>query len=226
MKSLSSGLGLFLVLGRSLAHASTPTAFVSVPFSSPLFVPSGSFASKNHEEKIDSCHKTKRHDHFSSALSVSLQPQSNTLDDTSGGLDHDILSRIADAAASSGDWAQDFDLVSESGASFHALFSGIRSSAALGIKGKPFYLKSEEVMRVISDKGDDGNDSERLGFDGFFTFDDLAKALQEDFLDASRGSTDVRQGWKVSDVCLLFLVCTDVVGFFFVLRCHTTYWHS
>lgn len=200
MKSLSSGLALFLVLGRSLAHTSTPTAFASLPFSSPIFAPSRSFVSKNHEEKIDSCHKTKRR-HFSSALSASLQPQSNTLHDTtSGGLDHDILSRIADAAASSGEWARDFDLVSESGALFHALFSGIRSSAALGIKGKPFYLKSEEVMRVISDKDDGGNDSERLGFDGFFIFDDLAKALQDDFLDASRGSTDVRQGWKVTSV--------------------------
>ena len=35
-------------------------------------------------------------------------------------------------------------------------------------------------------------------FEGFFTFDDLAQAVEDDFLDANRGSTDNRQGWKVS----------------------------
>ncbi len=45
----------------------------------------------------------------------------------------------------------------------------------------------------------DGDDSDGGAiFDGFFTFDDLVKALEDDFLDADRGSTDNRKGWKVS----------------------------
>ena len=114
------------------------------------------------------------------------------------GLDEDILSRITDATKESNKWARDFDLESESGAAFHALFSGIRSSAALGPRGKPFYLKSDDVLKAMAMGGDVvGLDS--TAFDGFFTFDDLAKALQDDFLDADRGSTDNRQGWKVSE---------------------------
>lgn len=109
------------------------------------------------------------------------------------GLDDTILSRIADSTDASKQWAEMFDLTDESGAAFHALFSGIRSSAALGLKGKPFYLKSKDILKAI------GN-SEGGGFDGFFTFDDLVKALEDDFLDADRGSTDNRQGWKVASV--------------------------
>jgi hypothetical protein len=186
-----------LMVGTTLAHIYTLPAFVSVPHSSPFVLPSRSLSySKNHEGGI-------RCNTFS-ALSATVQQQSGTTDPSSG-LDHDILSRIADAAASSREWAQDFDLVSESGALFHALFSGIRSSAALGIRGKPFYLKSEDVMRVTMKdhegvhEEEEEEDMGNKGFVGFFTFDDLAKALQDDFLDASRGSTDVRQGWKVGD---------------------------
>lgn len=116
---------------------------------------------------------------------------------TDSGLDDNILSRISEAAEESKQWAEAFDLTSESGAAFYALFSGIRSSAALGLKGKPFHLKSKDVLKAI--------DSSEGAFDGFFTFDDLAKALEDDFLDADRGSTDNRQGWKVST---FGLVCT------------------
>jgi hypothetical protein len=108
-------------------------------------------------------------------------------------LDDTILSRIADSTDASIKWAKMFDLADESGAAFHALFSGIRSSAALGLKGKPFYLKSKDILEAMGYP--DGS-----GFDGFFTFNDLAKALEDDFLDADRGSTDNRQGWKVASV--------------------------
>ena len=110
-------------------------------------------------------------------------------------LDNTILSRIEEASSESKQWAEDFDLVEESGAAFHALFSGIRSSAALGLKGSPFYLKGADVCKVMSDSGGDP-------FKGFFTFQDLSKALEEDFLDADRGSTDNRQGWKVC-LCMM-----------------------
>lgn len=110
------------------------------------------------------------------------------------GLDDCILSRIAESTPKSKEWAEMFDLTQESGAAFHALFSGIRSSAALGLKGKPFYLKSADILKAMGNA--DGIDA----FDGFFTFQDLAKALEDDFLDAERGSTDNRQGWKVTSV--------------------------
>jgi hypothetical protein len=113
------------------------------------------------------------------------------------GLDEDILSRITDATKESKQWAEDFGLESESGAAFHALFSGIRT-AALGVKGKPFHLKSDNVLKAMSLQDDDESD-DSTAFDGFFTFHHLEKALEEDFLDADRGSTDNRQGWKVSE---------------------------
>lgn len=109
------------------------------------------------------------------------------------GLDDTILTRIADSIDASKRWAEMFDLADESGAAFHALFSGIRSSAALGLKGKPFHLKSKDILKAIGEP--DGE-----AFDSFFTFNDLAKALEDDFLDADRGSTDNRQGWKVASV--------------------------
>jgi len=127
-----------------------------------------------------------------------------TLEETASSgsdLDENILSRITDATQESKQWAEDFDLASESGAAFYALFSGIRSSAALGLKGKPFYLKSEDILKAMDDSGSDSGGA----FDGFFTFDDLIKALEEDFLDADRGSTDNRKGWKVSDDIVLFI---------------------
>eukprot|EP00554_Chaetoceros_debilis_P007145 CAMPEP_0194075816 /NCGR_PEP_ID=MMETSP0149-20130528/2743_1 /TAXON_ID=122233 /ORGANISM="Chaetoceros debilis, Strain MM31A-1" /LENGTH=663 /DNA_ID=CAMNT_0038756401 /DNA_START=84 /DNA_END=2072 /DNA_ORIENTATION=- len=120
----------------------------------------------------------------------------------SGLLDEDILSRITNAAEESKQWADMFDLADESGAAFHALFSGIRSSANLGLKGKPFYLKSSDVLKAMAmGNGNDNEDSNpKDGFSGFFTFEDLKKALEDDFLDADRGSTDNRKGWKVAAV--------------------------
>jgi hypothetical protein len=36
-----------------------------------------------------------------------------------------------------------------------------------------------------------------VSLQGFFTMQHLEKALEDDFLDAARGSTDNRKGWKV-----------------------------
>ena len=127
--------------------------------------------------------------------------EKNSSDGSSLLLDNNILSRIEEASNEAKQWAEDFDLVSEAGAPFFALFSGIRSSAALGLKGSPFYLKGEDFRKVMGgDNGGndvDGSDNSDDPFNGYFTYDDLAKALEDDFLDANRGSTDNRQGWKV-----------------------------
>lgn len=129
-----------------------------------------------------------------STMTTNLHENADAADSSQEGrMDQDILSQITRAVPESQQWAEDFDLVQESGAAFYALFRGIRSlDSLLGIKGKPFYLKSDDVKRAMME-----ND---FAFDGFFSWDDLAKALEDDFLDASRGSTDVRQGWKVTSV--------------------------
>ena len=114
-----------------------------------------------------------------------------TIETTDSGLDESILTRISASTEESKQWAEMFDLTEEAGAAYHALFTGIRSSAALGVKGKPFYLKSSQILNAM-------DNSHGNAFEGFFTFDDLAKAVEDDFLDANRGSTDNRQGWKVS----------------------------
>mmetsp|Transcript_15856 Transcript_15856/g.23269 ORF Transcript_15856/g.23269 Transcript_15856/m.23269 type:complete len:626 (-) Transcript_15856:43-1920(-) len=110
------------------------------------------------------------------------------------GLDDAILSGISNAGSESKSWATEMELIDESGAAFHALFSGIRSSAALGVKGRPFHLKRSKVSSAMKSTGEENP------FAGFFTFDDLAKAVEDDFLDAIRGSTDNRKGWKVTAV--------------------------
>jgi hypothetical protein len=146
--------------------------------------------------------------HAQSQIGISPQSQSTnlfaTIEETaaSPSLGGNILSKIKDSKEESKGWAEAFDLSSESGAAFHALFSGIRSST-LGPKGIPYYLKSKDVVEAI---GEDGFASENNGFDGFFSFDDLAKALEEDFLDADRGTTDNRKGWRVSVMSKILLL--------------------
>ncbi len=74
---------------------------------------------------------------------------------------------------------------------FYALFTAVRQCATLGVRdGQPFCLRRKDVMKAL-------DAHEHSIFAGFFTFDDLAKAVQDDFLDAARGSTDNRKGWKV-----------------------------
>jgi len=83
---------------------------------------------------------------------------------------------------------------------FYALFKAIKNidsmnnsnEKLLGLDGTPFYIPSTLLSKV------EGSDSSKLS--NFFHFPNLAIALEEDFLDAQRGSTDNRKGWKVSEV--------------------------
>lgn len=74
---------------------------------------------------------------------------------------------------------------------FYALFEGIKKNVPIGLKGKPFYLKAEQVEKAMG-----------KSFAGFFTYEDLETAVNDDFLDAGRGTTDNRKGWKVREACL------------------------
>jgi hypothetical protein len=70
--------------------------------------------------------------------------------------------------------------------SFHS--SDTRILSLFGINGHPFVLRNHELESIIPSATEWTN---------FFTTNDLQIAVQEDFLDAVRGSTDQRKGWKV-----------------------------
>lgn len=89
------------------------------------------------------------------------------------------------------EYAEMFGLAN-SDAAFFALFKAIRTvPVPLNLKGAPFVLRSEEVSAALR---------RETGWRGLFTMKDLEKAVTDDFLDAARGSTDNRKGWKITDV--------------------------
>ena len=52
----------------------------------------------------------------------------------------------------------------------------------------PFVLRHNEIQQALG---------QETQWPGFFRVTDLEKALDDDFLDAARGSTDNRKGWQV-----------------------------
>jgi hypothetical protein len=87
------------------------------------------------------------------------------------------------------DYADMFGL-SNAEAAFYALFRGLRvSPVPLGLHGAPFLIRDAQLQQSLQ---------QETTWKGLFTMDDLEKATVEDFLDAARGSTDNRKGWKVS----------------------------
>ena len=128
------------------------------------------------------------------AAEAATAASSSGASDTENLLDSTILDRIESATPSAAQWGESFDL-SPSEVAFYALFAGIKSCTALGLKGQPFYLKQADVVSAMKADGDSSSP-----FAGFFTFDDLKTAVEEDFLDANRGSTNNAQGWKVTGV--------------------------
>lgn len=103
----------------------------------------------------------------------------------------DVLHRLREAAASSSrDWGDAFGHAPSSPeCGFHALFRAVREAGVLGFGyGVPFRLTAADLA-AVDDVG---------SFDGFFRFADLEQAMEDDFLDADRGSTDNRKGWKIA----------------------------
>merc|ERR1711957_762429 len=122
--------------------------------------------------------------------SAAAKTESSSSSSSSSGqheLDEEIIKLISSTAEDSKQWGTDFDLVEES--PFYNIFSAVRSSSVFGPKGRPFYFSRNDIDSVMADSAN--------GFAGYFTFDDMAKALTDDFLDASRGTADNRKGWKV-----------------------------
>jgi len=83
-------------------------------------------------------------------------------------------------------WSEMFGL-GEDEKNLYALFEGVRKTIPIGLRGKPFVLKKDQIEGAVG-----------KSFSGYFNYDDLSKAVEDDFLDAGRGSTDNRKGWKVS----------------------------
>jgi hypothetical protein len=107
-------------------------------------------------------------------------PTTTTTTTTTPDLDNGFLKAAVLAA-----WKDDSTYVQQMDVpkGFYALFHAIKSSGiALGLKGSPIVFRKEELP---------------VNFEQFFTMKDLAKAVEDDFLDAAKGSTDNRKGWKV-----------------------------
>jgi hypothetical protein len=78
-----------------------------------------------------------------------------------------------------------------------AIKNTLGADGGLGLSGYPLVLRKAEIERAMLA---DGELSSKTIFEKFFTMKDLEKALEDDFLDASRGSTDNRKGWSISPV--------------------------
>lgn len=106
------------------------------------------------------------------------------------GSNNSVLERLASVKQDAQQYAAMFGLEEGPEDAFHALFLAIKS-VPLGFKGYPFVLRDDALADAWK---------ESTGFRGFFTMNDLEQAVQDDFLDAARGSTDNRKGWQITDV--------------------------
>ncbi|CAB9526897.1 Cupin superfamily protein [Seminavis robusta] len=137
-------------------------------------------------------HHHKRHLLSSSSLAATLEPQEKIASDDNSSQKSLILDTLASVAQESKEYASTFG-VSHTEAAVYAVFSAIRNSKIpLGMTGAPFVLRRDEIIQALQ--------VEQPPFDHFFTLQDLATAVEEDFLDAARGSTDNRKGWQITTV--------------------------
>ncbi len=86
----------------------------------------------------------------------------------------------------------------------YQLFRSLRDLSSetplLGMTGHPFVLRRSELESVWHHQQQ--QQTPPPSFVNFFTTNDLQLALTDDFLDAARGSTDPRTGWKVRNMNL------------------------
>lgn len=87
----------------------------------------------------------------------------------------------------------------QTSAGMFALLDAIKhtlvADEGLGLFGYPLVLRKAEIERAMGTE-----ETTTTLFESSFTMKDLEKALEVDFLDASRGSTDNRKGWNISPV--------------------------
>ena len=100
-----------------------------------------------------------------------------------------ILNRMKTLKNEAVEYAEQFGLEPSTEGAFFALFSAIVQEDFIR-QQKPFVLRHSDIQEMAWG-GDD------IHWPGFFGMNHLEKALEDDFLDAARGSTDNRKGWKV-----------------------------
>lgn len=120
---------------------------------------------------------------------ASLQDRTLNVKDT-------VLQTLRSLQITANEYAETFGL-GPGDAAFYGLFLSLRkSNIPLGLKGSPFRLEHAEIETALN---------QPTTWPGFFSMADLEKAVSDDFLDAARGSTDNRKGWKVwKKVCHSF----------------------
>ena len=100
----------------------------------------------------------------------------------------------------------------------YQLFRSLRDLSSetplLGMTGHPFVLRRSELESAWhhQQQKQQQQTPPPPSFVNFFTMNDLQLALTDDFLDAARGSTDPRSGWKVRNMnwtfCRMWMVVT------------------
>ena len=121
------------------------------------------------------------------AASVESKMESEAI---SSALSQTVLEHLAAGASAAKEYADSFGL-SESNAGFYGLFDSMRkANIAYGFQGHPFVLRKSQIQQALGFSP----------FKDFFTMNDLEKAVEDDFLDAARGSTDNRKGWMVRKI--------------------------
>lgn len=124
-------------------------------------------------------------------LDATVAEDSADTSTTNSPLTKELIHNISSSTKEAKEWSEMFGL-GESEAAFYALFKGIRNVVPLGLKGQPFVLHEADVLKAT-------NIDENV-FKGWFDRKELEKAVNDDFLDADRGSTDANRGWQVASV--------------------------
>jgi hypothetical protein len=132
----------------------------------------------------------------------------------SNDISEQILNRIrTDSSKLGKEYAETFGLDEDNddkveqqytSAGLYALLDSIKTTLqpidGLGLSGHPFLLRKNELESSMISTDIGQEEKSCLLFDGFYTMKDLKHALIDDFLDASRGSTDNRKGWSIQPV--------------------------
>ncbi|OEU17936.1 hypothetical protein FRACYDRAFT_183902 [Fragilariopsis cylindrus CCMP1102] len=142
----------------------------------------------------------------SSSKNKNQQQRPDVITLKSNNISEQILNRIrTDSSKLGKEYAETFGLDEDeeeveqyTSAGLYAVLDSIKTTLqpidGLGLSGHPFLLRKNELESSMM------IEEEILLFDGFYTMKDLKQALIDDFLDASRGSTDNRKGWSIQPV--------------------------
>ena len=150
--------------------------------------------------QLSSSSSTKLHSIVDAEAIQSIRPSTQQLVDQ-------FLSEYGTSLDEGRQWAHEFGF-NEGEGSFYSIFRAIRSMdingsaesiKLLGLNGTPFYVSASQLAQV-EENNTSGNEGMTRLSDFKFHFSHLATALEEDFLDATVGSTDNRKGWQVSSV--------------------------